>query len=148
MVALRAAMARFRKNWSLPTRKSVTAARLARSRSARARCGNRARAKSEVAATFRWCISSPMASAWAIRARRPIPPEASTAPPQQPAEARFIVRAEAQDLAEPLVERAQAPVPEAAVLDDEERHSGGDDAGHGTHSGEVVARGEAGAPAV
>src|SRR5213593_2291278 len=73
--ALPAAIATLRKNWSLPAMNSANRAAAWWRSAARATWGISARASSADAATLRWCISSPMRSAWAIRGRRAMPPE-------------------------------------------------------------------------
>jgi hypothetical protein len=81
-------MATLRNSWSFPARNARRRASPGPPPS-RARWGTSALRRSEEAATFRWCISSPMARAWAISGRRSTPPAARKAVPRSgPASSR------------------------------------------------------------
>ena len=88
-----AAIARFRKNWSLPARNSARRATAWWRPPTFAIPGIIARVSSAVAARLRWCISSAMRSACAISARRSMPPSArSPAPSSGPASVAIQLR--------------------------------------------------------
>ncbi len=114
-LALPAAMARLRKNWSFAATNAATRSSAPRSDAARARCGIRARAVSEDAATFRWCISSPMRTAWAMRARRSIPPPARMAAPRSGPASAASHRSRSITLASLAPKRSTLPRPSFTV---------------------------------
>lgn len=74
MIDLHAAIAMFRKNWSVRERKSLTSAICSAGRSVRHSSGAMSFANRADAAMLRWCISSPMLIARAITGDRAYPP--------------------------------------------------------------------------
>ena len=107
---------------------------------------------------LRWCISSPMRRAWLMSARRSTPPPARSAAPStrarlggeplEPPDHPLVVGAEAEHRAEPLVDGREGPVARDAVLHHEDRHRGGDEAGHRPHRATAVAGRERDRPAL
>jgi hypothetical protein len=75
------AMATLRKNWSLPPMNSSALASASLLSPTRDMAGARARSNSEVQATLRWCISSPIARPRAISGDSATPPDSRSAAP-------------------------------------------------------------------